>query len=316
MKKSHRRTQQIVRIPITSRDQWLAEHNKDVTASTVGALFGLSPYLTPGQLFYQKTGKLDPDEPDSVVLRRGRLLEGAVAQAFLEENPGWKITKAHHYYRDVKRRLGATPDYHLIAPDGRKGVLQTKTVSGFAFKRSWSDETTPVWIALQTLTEAMLTRSDFGMVAALQIDGYKFELNTYTVPRHEPAERRIQDAVEQFWANAERGIAPAIDYARDSALIAAMYPHHREGASIDLRGDNELPMLLAEREALKANVTVDEERIEAIETEIREKLTDNEIGLVTGWRLTLREQHRKSYTVGPASFRVLRATREQAEAAE
>jgi predicted phage-related endonuclease len=309
------RTQQIARIAITSREQWLELRKHDITASTVGALFGLSPYLSPAQLFAEKTGRLDPDEPDSMALRRGRLLEGAVAEAFLEEHSGWKVTKAHHYYRDIKRRLGATPDYHLIAPDGRKGVLQSKTVAPYVFKKSWTDQTAPTWITLQTLTEAMLTRSDFGMIAALQVDGYKFELSVYEVPRHDAAERRIQDAVAKFWTDAAEGRAPAIDYTRDGALLAAMYPHHREGASIDLRGDNELPELLEEREAIKANVTIDEARIAEIEARLKEKLTDNEIGLVHGWRLTLREQHRKEYTVKPTSFRVLRVVREQEEKA-
>lgn len=315
MTASRKRTMKIKRFPITGREQWLGLRKPDVTASVAPALFGLSPYLSPAQLFAEKMGQLDPDQPDSIALRRGRLLEGAVAQAFAEEHPGWKITKAQHYYRDVKRRLGATPDYHLIDPDGRKGVLQAKTLMPYVFKKSWTDQTTPTWIALQCLIEAMLTRSDFGMIAALEVDGYKFELHCYEVPRNERAERRIQDAVAKFWDDAAKGIAPAIDYARDGALLAAMYPHHREGSSIDLRGDNELPMLLAEREAIKANVTIDEARIDAIETEIRSKITDHEIALVHGWRLTLREQHRKEFTVKPTSFRVLRAVREQAEAA-
>jgi predicted phage-related endonuclease len=306
---------QIARTLITSREQWLGLRKPDVTASTVGCLFGLSPYTSPLGLYAEKANQIDPDLPDSMALRRGRLMEGAVAQAFIEEHPGWKITKARHYYRDIKRRIGATPDYHLIDPNGRKGVLQAKTVMPYVFKKYWSDETAPVWITLQTLTEATLTRSEFGMIAALEVDGYTFRLHCYEVPRHEAAERRIQDTVAAFWEGVAAGRPPAVDHERDGALIAAMYPHHREGASIDLRGDNQLPELLEEREARKANIALDEARIDAIETELRSKLTDNEIGLVTGWRLTLREQHRKAYEVKPASFRVLRATREQ-EAAE
>jgi predicted phage-related endonuclease len=311
MKPARRRTMKIQRFPITSRDQWLALRGNDLTASVIGALYGLSPYLTPAQLFAEKTGRLAPDVPDSMALRRGRLLEGAVAEAFIEEFPHWKISKARHYYRDVNRRLGATPDYHLIAPDGRKGVLQAKTVAPYVFKKSWSEETAPTWITLQTLTEAMLTRSDFGMIAALEVDGFKFALHTYEVPRHEAAERRIQDTVAKFWDDAAHERAPTIDYARDGALIAAMYPHHREGSSIDLRADNEIPGLLFEREMLKANMKSDKDRVDAIETEIETKIADNEIALINGWRVTWREQQRKEYTVKPSSFRVLRVTREE-----
>lgn len=308
--KRRRRTMQITRRLISGREEWLQWRKEDVTASDVGCLYGLKPYKTPLALYAEKIGQLDPEEPDAMAMRRGRLMEGSVAQAFIEEHSGWKITKARHYYRDVKRRLAATPDFHLIDPNGRKGVLQAKTVMPYVFKKHWSDETAPTWITLQTLTEAMLTRSEFGMIAALEVDGFKFQLHCYEVPRHEAAERRIQDSVAMFWEGAAMGRAPKVDHERDGALIAAMYPHHREGSSIDLRGDNQLPELLDEREALKANVALEKARIDAIETELRTKLTDNEIALVNGWRLTLREQHRKAYEIKETSFRVLRAVRD------
>lgn len=303
----------IERTLITSREQWLDLRKADITASTISCLFGLNPYTSPSQLFYEKLGRLDAEVPDSTALRRGRLLESAVAEAFAEQHIGWKITKARHYYRDVNRRLGATPDYLVVTPDGQRAILQCKTVNPASFRKWWTDQSCPAWIMLQALTEAMLTKADFGLVAALVVDGYKFELVVYTVPRHEAAERRIQDAVAKFWDDAEHGKAPAIDYERDGALLAAMYPHHREGATIDLRADNAILGLLEEREKLKAGIATNEDKVKAIETEIRAKLTDNEIGLVNGWRLTLREQHRKEHMVKATSFRVLRAVREQQE---
>jgi predicted phage-related endonuclease len=81
------------RFAITSREQWLALRSSDVTASAVGALFGLHPYQTPMGLFAEKTGVLTEDE-DTIAMRRGRLLEDAVAKAYQEKHPTYKITKA------------------------------------------------------------------------------------------------------------------------------------------------------------------------------------------------------------------------------
>ncbi len=163
------------------------------------------------------------EEEDSTVLRRGRLLESAVAQAYQEKHPNYKITKANHYYRASALRLGATPDFLLIDDQGRRAALQAKTVAPVTFKRSWTDETAPTWISLQTLTEAMLMRADYGVIAALVVDGFKFDLHEYIVPRHEAAERRIQDGVAKFWEDIAAGRTPEFQ-AADRSLIAVMYP--------------------------------------------------------------------------------------------
>jgi predicted phage-related endonuclease len=94
-----------------------------------------------------------------------------------------------------------------------------------------------------------------------------------------------------------------------------MYPHHVEGKAIDLRHDNRMPELLAARDALAERIRESEADKDVIENEIKSKIGDAETAIVPGWRVSLREQHRKEHTVRASSFRVLRTAKEQEKAA-
>lgn len=295
------------RIPITDREQWLSLRKQDVTASTVAALFSMHPYASAYGLYAEKTGLELPDI-DNAVLRRGRLLEHAVAIAVEEDHPEWKLEKAAHYYRDPDIRIGATPDYYVHGDDRGLGIIQAKTVAPSAFKKSWSDGNLPFWISLQAMVEMMLTGATWGAVAALVIDPFKLDCHLYPIPRHAGVEQRIREAVKQFWSDVEFAIEPEPDFKRDADLIAAMYPAAVPLKTIDLSGDNHLPVLLAERATLKDRIKFDDARCKEIETEIKSKMGDAEIATLDGFAITHKNQTRKAYTVKETSFRMLRIT--------
>jgi predicted phage-related endonuclease len=299
----------VERLTFKDRDEWLALRKTDVTASTVAALFGLHPYETALGLYAAKTGVAMPDI-DSKVLRRGRLLEGAVAEAVREERPNWSVTKANEYLRDPKIRLGATPDFYIYDADNRRGVLQTKTVAPNAFRSSWTEETPPTWIALQTATEMLLDDADFGVIAALVVDGWNFDLHIYDVPRNAGAEVRIRDAVAKFWDDVAAGVPPKTDHARDDRLLQIIYPRQVPGKEIDLRGDNHVLTLLDEREAAMEKIKTAEAIKTAAETELREKIGDAEIAIVRGWRISLKEVVVKEHVRKASSSRRFFVSRE------
>jgi predicted phage-related endonuclease len=290
--------------------QLAAERRLDITGSEFSALAGYHPRKTVMGLFAEKSGVKMPPDVDTAAMRRGRLLEDAVARAFLEDHPGYKVTKANLYLRWPLRRFGASFDYLFRDPQGRKGPLETKTVAPHIFKKYYTDQTPPTHHVLQCLVQMMLLNSPVGILAALVVDGWRFESHAYFIPRHPAAERRILDTVAQFWSDIAAGRPPKIDYERDDALLPVLYPHHVEGKVIDLRGDNELPALLDEREQLKDEIAAKEKRKAAIECELKYKLGDAEAAIVAGWRISNRDQHRKEHMVKAADFRVLRIARE------
>lgn len=296
----------VERIPVTSREQWLNERKRDVTASVVAALRNLHPYTSRLRLYKQHTG-FDFDTEATVRMRRGLLLESAIAARIGEDHPDWFITPAGVYLRDPAARLGATPDFFVDTDRGR-GVLQTKLVTSAAFKTGWlvdGEPQVPTWIMLQTLTEAMLADVAFGHVGVWIDDPYKDECYVFDVERHSGAEAAIYADVAQFWDDVAALREPDADPKVDAGLVKLLYPESDPLLHVDLSHDNYLTEALVERARLKADIKSTEGRIEEIETELKAKMGAAEIAHFNGFMVTLKTQHRKAYEVKATSFRKL-----------
>ena len=288
------------------RAAWLALRKQDVTASTVGALFGCHPYQSAYGLYAEKTGL--GVEPDGGAMLEWRLmLESAVAVAVAKQRPEWRIIKATEYLRDPHLRIGATPDFYIEGDPRGLGILQAKTIAPSAYKKHWPDGDPPFWIKLQNAAEMMLEHeAEFGAVAGLVIDPWKVECPITEIPRHEGVEARIREAVAKFWDDIAAGREPSPNYAKDAELIARMYPEAQPLKTIDLTGNNMLPTILPERARLKAEIKRATDRVKEIDAEVQFAMGDAEVAALPGFTLTLKTTHRKGYEVKPTSFRALR----------
>ena len=302
----------IERHEITGRDMWLEMRKQDVTASAIGALFGAHPYMTALRLYMEKSGVEFPPIEENKVMRRGRLLEGAVALAVADALPEWRIAKNNFYYRDTELRLGATPDFLIDGDPRGLGVLQTKTAAPSVFIRDWNNgKEIPFWITLQNLVECMLTGATFGVVAVMSVDAFNLECVIIPVPRHDGAEQRIKLAVMKFWDDVAKRNEPAPDYGRDASLLPLIAPLAVKDKLIDLSGKNEMPVMLEQRERIIEQIAGLEKRKEEIETELKFEIRDGErvVGL-DDWSISYKNQDRAGYTVPPKTgIRVLRIRR-------
>lgn len=301
------------RIEVTDRESWLALRRQDLTASDIAAVAGHDPRRTPLRVYHEKTGTLPPIE-DNDIMRRGRWLEASVVEALRDMHPDWEIRRAGVYLRDPVNRFGATPDVVAIDP-ARDGIgnIQCKVVARPVFEAMWEDGIPPIGYQLQTLGEASLMDASWAMVAALVVDTFSAEYVEFAVERHAGAEARIRRIAADFWANVAAGREPPVTYAADEDLVKTLYPAEQPGKELDLSADNMLPALMAERATLTSLIKTSETRKTAIETEIKAKLGDAEIGTLPGWRVTWKSQTRAEHTVPASTFRVLRVTDRRAK---
>ena len=110
-----------------------------------------------------------------------------------------------------------------------------------------------------------------------------------------------------FQRNVELGIEPAPDFTRDAELLKILSPRHTPGKTVDLSGNNELPVLLAQREQMCAEIKTREAVCEAIETELKYLLGDAEsVTGLPGWHVTYKAGERKAYSVPAKVLRPLR----------
>jgi len=295
-----------------SRKEWLAARRQDITASAIGGLVPAAehPFCTPYSLWAEKTGRLAPDDDlDSAALQRGRRLEGLAAEMATENLPADSEVirnTANRYWRDTRARIGATPDLVVQNTRGR-GIVQLKSVEPSIFKRTWIDGEPPVWIALQALTEAKLLDAKWAAVGVLRV-GFAVEFDLIEIPLVHRAWQRMQEVVAEFWANVEAGTPPPPDFARDGATITAMAAASN-GSTVDLSHDNELINALAEREQLKALDKITSEQIEAHDALIRHKAGEHEVVLAGEFRVSLRSESVKAYSVAARMRRPIRIKR-------
>lgn len=294
-------------VPIHGRGDWLAMRRRDVTASEIAALFGAHPYRTPLQLHLSKTTG-GGDAGDNPSMRRGRIMEPAIAAAVAEERRDWRLWKATDYYRLPALRLGATPDY-LADYAGRLGVVECKSVAPEKFEE-WGGAPSLAY-TLQVVAQMMATGAEWGVIALLVMNR-SLDLEIFPVPRHPAAEAKIAEAVEAFWHAVERGEAPPAVMPRDAATLAAMFPRD-DGSTLDLTADNLLPELLAERATLKAEVGERDGRLDAIDAEIKAKLGPAAKATARGWRISYATSHRKETILPPRDIRTLRITKTKGE---
>jgi predicted phage-related endonuclease len=299
----------IERIGITDREQWPKLRRQDVTASVVAATMGLHPYCSRLALFKEKSG-LELAEQRNAMLEWRLLLEPVVAAAVAKQRPNWRIVKATEYLRDPDARIGATPDFYIEGDPRGLGVLQAKTAAPASFKKEWTDDSPPFWIALQNATELMLEpNAAFGAVACLLIDPWDCVCPIYEIPRHAGVEAKIRSGVADFWEMVDWGEEPAPDYKMDADLLAALSPEPVPLKSVDLSGDNYLPALLDERSALMAQIREAEARRCEIDAEIKHKMEDAEIGTAGGYTIKFKHEPRKGCIIQPSNPRVLRITK-------
>lgn len=298
----------IERIPITDRATWLALRTRDVTASAAAALLGAHPYLSAYALWAEKTGLMPPDGEANEAMERGTELEPVARRWIAKKNPRWKITEPAAYYRDPAARLGATPDCFAEDPERGLGVLQIKSVEPSAFRRNWRGESgaiePPLYAVIQAIVEAHLTGAAWAGVAALVV-GHGIELSIVDVPLHAGIIERVRSETAAFWRMVESGKAPDPDYGHDGAILAAVYAE-ADGSEIDLRGDNEIGGLLAERAAISADMSIAKKRADEIKAALLHKFGTASLIRVPGGVVTAKTVRRKSYTVADTSYRDIR----------
>ncbi|MBE1208156.1 YqaJ viral recombinase family protein [Aminobacter carboxidus] len=296
------------------RSAWLAARGVDVTASVAGTLFGVDPYRTPYELWAEKTGRLSPDEEESEAMERGNLMEPVVVEMVRKRYPEWTVTYENDraYYRDPERRIGATPDAFLVRPDRfGTGNMQIKTVSQDAFEKYWLDPDSgevvpPLWIAVQTITEAQLTGCPWACVAlvVLTVRG-TLKLHVIDIPIVLKLWNRLVEKVGMFWAMVNSGQEPEPDWQRDGPVVLDIYrnsmPERR-----DLTDRQDIDELVGIYVDAKAKVAENAAVADRIRPQIIYALGTAEIGQTVNWQITARSSVRTGDFGEPIKTRVLR----------
>lgn len=283
---------------ITSTGQWLSWRDGLLTASRISALFDSHPYITRAQLVAEMSGQ---SFGSNAAMRRGRVLEPAVAAAIAEDRPEWSLRKATTFHMLPDYRIGATPDYFADTEAGLLNV-QCKTVNHDTWEK-WRGRP-PLGYLLQVACENLCADAAAGVLAVMVVTS-TCPLFLFDVPRHEAAEKRILDAATEFWREWDKREPPG------PASAAGLAELLEDGSHRDLSADNMLPELLDERYRLSQDTGAANRRLKTLDHEIKNRMGPARTGWLPGWYIQYPTYHRKEYTVAASDYRRLDIRKEE-----
>lgn len=284
------------------RTEWLQRRLEGVGASEVAGLLGHG--RSPLQLWALKTGRLEPDSLDDVeFVRWGHVLEPIILSEY----------QAPYYSGRMARRNGwlvqstaqpwamCTLDGWTNHPEHGLIPLEIKTTNAFNAE-DWAEGAPPKY-HWQLAHQMLVTGTPAASIACL-IGGQR--LVWADVERDPVDEERILEAGDTFWQHVVDDTPPPTDGSRGSAkALAAMYPRHIEGKSVQLNGV--MGELDAQLIGVKSQLKALESERRKIENELRAAIGDAETAfLPDGTRYTLKTQTRAAHEVAASTFRVLR----------
>jgi putative phage-type endonuclease len=250
--------------------------------SDVGAILGVSPWRSPFDVWAEKTGRSDRgSEPETAPQRRGRLLEGAVAQWYAEDLIVTVTQTDQQTVTGPEPWMLASPDRMVdFWPEGRWG-LECKTSKG---SEGWGEsgsiaagmlagEIMPPTYALQVLWYMEVTGLPRWDVAVLFMQSDEFR--RFTVLRSESDGKALVDKVRAWWqAHVVADQPPEID-GSDAAQAWLLSQFPREIRPVRQAGEDEEELLrrLAE---VKAEIMHAEGQKTILEAKIKEAIADGE----------------------------------------
>lgn len=221
-----------------NEEEWLKLRTLDITSTEVAALFNVSPYMSPFELWHlKKSGAIGAFE-ETERMKWGTRLQDGIA-AGIAEDQQWNVRRMSEYIRVPDLRIGASFDFEIEVPTvttgglngvSTTGLLEVKNVDALQFRDGWIIDgdklEAPLHIEFQVQHQLLVSGRAFAYIGAL-VGGNRVELI-----RREPnpkAFEQIKAKVAAFWKSIDDNVEPKPDYSRDADIIKAMHQAATKG---------------------------------------------------------------------------------------
>ena len=219
-----------------TREQWLAWRRRGIGGSDVAAIFGISPFRTARDIYYNKLNiaPAEPDEGNWVALEIGHRLEDLVAKIFSRKT-GFQPFQVKKMFRHAQYPfMLADVDFFVNLPNGETAILEIKTTNYNARDHWWSPdgwEIVPAWYETQVRHYMAVMDIDRAFLCCLYGNN-ESEVIIREVKRDAAYEEELIYLEKNFWENHVQAKCPP-PYVEDGDLIVASAK--RYGGPADLQ---------------------------------------------------------------------------------
>ena len=176
-----------------SKEDWLKLRKQGIGGSDAGAVCGLNPYISPMDIYSDKTSDTITDI-DNEAMKQGRDLEHYVAERFTEAT-GLKVRRSNAMYVSENHPFMIADVDRLIV--GKSAGLECKTASPYSADK-WKDGNIPAHYPAQCYHYMAVLNTSSWYIAVI-IYGKEFKF--VKIERDEEIINNLIKIEEEFWNN-------------------------------------------------------------------------------------------------------------------
>lgn len=262
-----------------------------VGGSDVAAIFGVSPWTTPLELWLIKKGRIKPPEKNNAnQLQMGHLLE-PIAAYWYEQKSGNAVTEDTNLYQhaDHPYALANFDRRFTRASDGKPGILECKSCT-YHKAGDWAEDAIPLYYELQLRFYLAVADVDIGAFSAVWGNNPDNDLAMPEIVRDRAKEDIIFERLEEWIWSLENDKPPTMQDVKPKLALeslARIYGSSQKSLpTVEFSGKYEkalrkIAMLQGELTARNAEIKKLEKEIEAHSVRIAEAMKEHEHGVLT-----------------------------------
>lgn len=261
-----------------------------VGGSDVAAIFGISPWMTPLELWKVKKGQMKPAKKGNAAqLRMGHLLEPIASQLYAEKTGNTVIDDTILYQHADHPYALANFDRRIIRKeDGEPGILECKTTS-YHKASSWADGAYPLYYEFQLRFYLAVADVSYGDFSAFWGNNPDTDFVYPRLYRDKAKEDMIFEKLDRWIWSLEHdqpptmeSIAPKLAMESLARIYGASNP---ELATIEFPrtyepGLRKILALQEKKEMYKSEISKIEEEVEEQSVRIAELMKQHEHGVL------------------------------------
>lgn len=194
-----------------------------VGGSDVAAIFGVSPWVTPLELWMIKKGKIKvPPKLNPDTLEMGHMLEPIAAYWYEKKTGNTVINDTNMYqHADFPFALADFDRRFVRTSDGKPGILECKSCS-YRVAKEWADGKYPLHYEFQLRFYLAVADVDIGAFSAIWGNNPDNDLAIPSIERDKVKEDIIFDKLERWIWSLEHDVPPTMENIDPSLALKSL----------------------------------------------------------------------------------------------